>query len=121
MATSARLWPTFARVIRRHPPMDEMMEACGVDLLTAVGARDGFVQARANCRECAHESACRDWYLEATGTPADFCPNVDFFRALQTRGPLSLTFPLQGEGDVIPAAQWFTPPPLKGEGFDAST
>jgi hypothetical protein len=73
MATSPRLCPTFVCVIHRRALMDEMMEACVVDL------GDGFVQARANCREW--ESVCRDWYLETTGAPADFCPNVDFFRA----------------------------------------
>lgn len=83
MATLPRHWPMFARVLRRHELMDEMIEAQGVDLLSAVRSGDGFVRARDNCRKCQCEGACRDWMLESSGEPAEFCPNVDFFRALK--------------------------------------
>jgi len=83
MATSPRHWPMFASVLRRHELMDEMIEAQGVDLVAAVRAGDGFVRARDNCRKCQCEGACRSWFLENSGEPAEFCPNVDFFRALK--------------------------------------
>lgn len=86
MAAHPRSWPIFAGALRRHELMDEMMEKQGVDILAAVGAGDAFVQARANCRACACESACRDWFLEEPGGLAEFCPNLDFFAALKHEG-----------------------------------
>jgi hypothetical protein len=73
----------FAGVLRRHELMDEMIEAQGVDLLTAVRAGEDFVRARDNCRKCQCEGACREWFLEKSDTPAEFCPNVEFFGALK--------------------------------------
>jgi hypothetical protein len=64
--------------------MDDMMEAQGVDLVAAVRAGEGFVKARANCRECKDEAACRAWFLEQHGEPAEFCPNAAFFAALKS-------------------------------------
>lgn len=81
MATDTSRWPVFARVLRRHALMDEMIEKQGVDLIAAIRAGDGFVQARARCRDCSHEGDCRDWFLEDAGAPAQFCPNLEFFRA----------------------------------------
>ena len=52
MADAPSGWPQFARALRKQALMDEMMEAQGVDLVTAVRAGDGFVKARANCRDC---------------------------------------------------------------------
>ena len=83
MATSPRYWPMFAGVLRRYELMDEMIEAQGVDLLSAVRAGDDFARARDNCRKCQYEDACREGFLEKSGKPAEFCPNVDFFRALK--------------------------------------
>jgi hypothetical protein len=77
-------WPQLARALRRHALMDEMMERGGVDLIAAVRAGDAFVGARANCRDCTREPVCRAWFLEASGGPADFCPNRDFFASLKS-------------------------------------
>jgi hypothetical protein len=48
MADAPSRWPQFARVLRRQALMDDMMEAQGVDLVAAVRAGEGFVEARAN-------------------------------------------------------------------------
>ena len=73
-------WPMFAKVLRRHALMDEMMQTSGVDAPTAVRAGNGFVKARARCRDCTHEGDCRTWFLEGGGAePAEFCPNAEFF------------------------------------------
>ena len=84
MADAPSGWPQFARALRKQALMDEMMETQGVDLLAAVRAGDGFVKARANCRECKDEAACRAWLLERSGEPAEFCPNRAFFTALKS-------------------------------------
>ena len=63
MADAPSGWPQFARALRKQALMDEMMETQGVDLVAAVRAGDGFVKARANCRECKDEAACRAWFL----------------------------------------------------------
>lgn len=87
MAAHSHLWPMFAQVLRRHDLMDEMMEKQCVDVLAAVRTGDAFVRARANCRDCTCEGACRDWLLAEPGSPAEFCPNLEFFTALK-RGRL---------------------------------
>jgi hypothetical protein len=84
MADAPSGWPQFARALRKRALMDEMMETQGVDLVAAVRAGDGFVKARANCRECRDETACRAWFLERSGEPAEFCPNGAFFAALKS-------------------------------------
>ena len=63
MADAPSGWPQFAGALRKQALMDEMMETQGVDLVAAVRAGDGFVKARANCRECNDEAACRAWFL----------------------------------------------------------
>ena len=55
-----------------------------MDLVTAVRASDGFVKARANCRDCKDEAACRAWFLERSGEPTEFCPNGAFFTSLKS-------------------------------------
>ena len=55
-----------------------------MDLVTAVRASDGFVKARANCRNCKDEAACRAWFLERSGEPTEFCPNGAFFTSLES-------------------------------------
>ena len=84
MADAPSGWPQFARALRKQALMDEMMETQGVDLVAAVRAGDGFVKARANCRECRDEEACRAWFLAQAGEPAEFCPNRAFFAALKS-------------------------------------
>jgi Family of unknown function (DUF6455) len=85
MRTSTRLWPTLKQVLRRQELMDRMMRTSGVDVLTAVRVDGGlaFVEARAKCRYCLHEGACRDWLDSSEGSqmPPDFCPNARFFLA----------------------------------------
>ena len=83
MAAAPSRWPQFARVLRKHALMDEMMETQGVDLVAAVRTGDGFVRARANCRDCPREANCRTWFLERSGEQAEFCPNGEFFASLK--------------------------------------
>ena len=83
MAPRSQSWADFAQKLRKQRLMDEMMLVQHVDILAAVRQGQGFVRARANCRNCACEGACRDWFLEASGTPAEFCPNLEFFAALK--------------------------------------
>jgi hypothetical protein len=76
-------WPMFNQVRRRQELMDQMMQTLGVDVLTAVrlDKGQGFVRARARCRDCLHESECRLW-LDSSPIlplPPNFCPNADFF------------------------------------------
>ena len=63
MPPSTRLWPTLKQVLRRQELMDRMMQTSGVDVLTAVRVDGGLalIEARAKCRFCLHEGACRDW------------------------------------------------------------
>jgi len=63
MAFSLSLWPTFRQVLWRHELMDRMMRTSGVNVLSAVRVDGGlaFIEARAKCRLCLHEGACRDW------------------------------------------------------------
>ncbi len=86
MVTKSRSWPMFARALRRHELMDEMMAKQGVEVIAAVRAGDAFVEARAHCRDCTCETACRDWFMEESGDPAEFCPNLDFFKGLKREG-----------------------------------
>jgi len=92
--TASTRWPTFNQVRRRQELMDEMMERLGVDVLTAVRADNGqgFVQARARCRDCLHESECRLW-LDSSPIlplPPAFCPNAKFFRSCGLLGAYGL-------------------------------
>jgi hypothetical protein len=57
MADAPSRWPQFARALRKQVLMVEMIEAQGVDLLAAVKTGE----ARAKCRDCDCEGACRDW------------------------------------------------------------
>jgi hypothetical protein len=85
MATSRFLWPTLKQVQRRQQLMDRMMQASGVDVLTAVRVDGGlaFAEARTKCRYCLHEGACRNWLDSFKGLqmPPDLCPNASFFLA----------------------------------------
>ena len=92
MPIPTRLWPTLKEVLRRQDLMDRTMQTSGVDVLTAVRVDGGlaFVEARAKCRYCLHEGACRDRLESCEGLqippeglqmPPDFCPNAGFFRA----------------------------------------
>jgi hypothetical protein len=85
MPNSTRLWPTLKQVLRRQALMDRVMQTSGVDVLTAVRVDGGlaFVEARAKCRYCLQEAACRDWLESSEGLPVppDFCPSASFFRA----------------------------------------
>ena len=76
MADAPSSWPQFARALRKQALMDEMMEAQGVDLVTAVRASDGFVKARANCRDCKDEAACRAWFWREAENRRNSVPMV---------------------------------------------
>jgi hypothetical protein len=86
----SRRWPIFNQVRRRQELMDHMMQRLGVDVVTAIRADDGqaFIEARARCRNCLHESDCRNWLesSEALPLPPDFCPNANFLRTLACSG-----------------------------------
>jgi Family of unknown function (DUF6455) len=81
MDNSTSLW--LKQIRRRQELMDSVMEKCGVDVLKAVRAAngDGFFAARGKCRDCVREEDCRNWWLNASELPPNFCPNADFFRA----------------------------------------
>lgn len=85
MRTSTPLWPTLKQVLCRQELMERMMRTSGVDVLTAVRVDGGlaFFEARAKCRFCRHEGACRGWLESPEGLQMapDFCPNAKFFRA----------------------------------------
>jgi Family of unknown function (DUF6455) len=93
MDTATPSW--LKEVLGRQELMDRVMEKSGVDVLTAVRADNGqaFFEARAKCRDCPHESACRDWWLESSEElrlPPNFCSNANFFRACKHENhPLS--------------------------------
>ena len=66
--------------------MEDMMLTVGVGVLDAIDVDGGqsYVRARANCRNCTCTVVCREWLAEhSQGTPQDFCPNADFFRAIK--------------------------------------
>src|SRR3989337_3088211 len=74
-----------------------------VDVLAAIRVDGGqsFVEARARCRGCLQEAACRTWWLESTEallSPPDFCPNAAFFRAFR---PVELHTPAAGPGSGL--------------------
>jgi hypothetical protein len=80
MGTAPSRWPRFARVLRRHALIDEMMEAQGVDLLASRAMRSsrrGRIAAIARMRRPAGPGS---W---SAGEPADFCPNGEFFASLK--------------------------------------
>lgn len=87
MLNSRLFWPTNEELRERHTLMDQMMEAQGVDMLTAIRVDGGlaFIEARAKCRYCRHAGFCRRW-LQSEGQrgTADFCPNVAFFRSCRS-------------------------------------
>jgi uncharacterized protein DUF6455 len=82
MSNSRLLWPTPEQLRRRLDLMDRMMWKRGVDLCAALGVDGGmaFKEARAKCRYCLHEEACRRWLtIRTPRTSPDFCPNAAFF------------------------------------------
>jgi hypothetical protein len=86
MPNSRLLWPTHEELLQRYELMDEMMKVRGVDVLAALRIDGGlaFIEARAKCRYCVSESACRRWLAsEGQRASADFCPNSAFFRSCQ--------------------------------------
>lgn len=83
-------WPRFEQVLGRQRLMDQIMETCDVDMLSAVRVDGGlaFMEARGKCRFCVHESACREWLKftpDAESAP-DFCANADFFASCRRKG-----------------------------------
>ena len=85
MADAPSSWPQFASALRKQVLMDEMMEAQGVDIVAAVRAGDGFVKARANCRDCKDEEACRASFLAQAGEPAEILCQRCVLRRAQER------------------------------------
>ena len=85
MSNSRLWWPTREQALLRQDLMDRVMQACGVDVdaVTRVDGGLAFIEARAKCRYCLHEAACRHWLgsVEDLRPPPDFCPNARFFRS----------------------------------------
>ena len=83
MPTPEPRWPLFKQVLRQQLLMDCMMQARGVDVITAVCADRGqaFLEARSRCRHCLLESECREWLASTRQTqrPPNFCANFEFF------------------------------------------
>lgn len=83
MPTPVPQWPLFKQALRRQELMDWMMQARGVDVLTAIRADRGqaYLEARSRCHRCVHESECREWLASTRQTqrPPDFCPSCEFF------------------------------------------
>jgi hypothetical protein len=82
MSNSRLLWATPNQLSRRFNLMDRMMQKRGVDLCAALDVDGGmaFSEARAKCRYCLHEEACRRWLtIRTPRTSPDFCPNSRFF------------------------------------------
>lgn len=89
MSSSRLLWPTNEELRERYALMDQMMEAQGADVLTAIRIDGGlaFIEARAKCRYCRHAGVCRLWlHSEGHRGTADFCPNVAFFKSCPKLG-----------------------------------
>ena len=67
--------------------MRRMMRTSGIQADAAARIDGGlaFREARAKCRYCLHEEACRGWLASAEElqVPPDFCPNVRFFRSFR--------------------------------------
>ena len=85
MSNARLLWPTQEQLRRRYALMDRMMQVRGVDLPAALRADGGlaFIEARAKCRYCLHEEACRRWLtIRAWRRSPDFCPNAARFSCL---------------------------------------
>lgn len=77
--------PDFAD-FHRKVLMDDMMQVVGVGVFDVVDVDGGqsYVRARANCLRCTCTFVCLDWLAEhSQGVPQDFCPNADFFRAIE--------------------------------------
>ncbi len=80
-------WPTEEELERRYGLMDLMMQKRGVDTDAARELDGGlaFLEARAKCRYCGKEEACRRWLtVKAPQTSPDFCPNTALFAACRT-------------------------------------
>jgi len=71
---------------RRATRMHQMMARLHVDVLALIGLRNGdaYAEARSRCLRCDDSSLCLCW-LDKCGPNAgpDFCPNLEFFSALQ--------------------------------------
>jgi len=83
MSNSGLLWPTQKQLRRRYELMDRMMQKRDVDTNTVLRVDGGlaFLEARARCRYCLHEEACRRWLtIRAPQRSANFCPNATFFQ-----------------------------------------
>jgi uncharacterized protein DUF6455 len=82
MANSKLLWPSPDEERQRQELMAEMIEARGVELDAASRVDGGLalLEAKAKCRLCPDEEACRHWLAGQAGpTPSEFCPNDAFF------------------------------------------
>lgn len=81
--SNARLLQSMPEQLsRRQELMDLMMQKRGVDGYAASHVDGGlaFLKARAKCRYCLHEEACRRWLtIRTPRTSPDFCPNTAFF------------------------------------------
>lgn len=89
MITSRGRWPTLEQILCRQKLLKWMMYTSGVDVNIAARTDGGLalLEARAKCRYCLHEKACRRWLESVDGPqlPPKFCPNARFFVSCRTR------------------------------------
>ena len=75
--------PTLVRYTRCPELMDRMMARVGVPPDEAAGVDGGlaWLEARTKCIFCRHVGECCGWLAgyDTRTTPADFCPNTEFF------------------------------------------
>jgi len=99
-------WPILYRKSRQPELMDRMMERMGVDATVAAHVDGGMAwyEARTKCIFCCHEGECRNWLegSEELPGPADFCPNVEFFRLCSETNALHRPAALRMAGHPAP-------------------
>lgn len=77
--------PIFRQVERQARRMGDLINRLDVDTLKLVRQRHGeaYVEARANCFDCANTALCLQW-LDASPVDAQqptFCPNLPLFQS----------------------------------------
>ncbi len=77
--------PTLVRYLHCPDFMDRMMERVDVTSVEAACVDGGlaWLEASTKCIFCRHVGTCCNWLegWDTHATPADFCPNFDFFRS----------------------------------------
>ena len=82
------------QITRQSALMAEMMERLSVDPSVAVSIDGGLAwhEAGTKCLFCFNVGACRNWIEDPYSLlpcPAEFCPNIAFFRNCLSKMPTS--------------------------------